>query len=49
MSMAIAAGFLVATILFLAGLSLDTLRRFTKQNNSAELFEERSVPENNPG
>jgi len=43
MSMAIAAGFLVAIILFLAGLSLETVRRFTKQNNSPELFEERSV------
>jgi len=48
MGMAIAAGFLVATILFLAGLSLDTLRRFSKQKNSPELFEECSAPENYP-
>ena len=49
MSMAIAAGFLVATILFLVGLSLNTLRRFSKQNNPPELIEERTVPENYPG
>ncbi len=36
---ALAAGVLVATILFLAGLSLYTLRRFSKQN---------TAPENNP-
>jgi len=48
MGMAIAAGFLVATILFLAGLSLDTLRRFSKQKNSPELFEECCAPENYP-
>ncbi|MGZ3621477.1 MAG: hypothetical protein ACXWPS_00360 [Ktedonobacteraceae bacterium] len=49
MSMAIAAGFLVATILFLAGLSIDTLRRFSKQNNTPELLEESNAPENYPG
>jgi hypothetical protein len=49
MSIAIAAGFLVATILFLAGLSLETLRRFSKQNNPPELLEERNAPENYPG
>ena len=49
MGMAIAAGFLVATILFLVGLSLNTLRRFSKQNNPPELIEERTVSENYPG
>jgi hypothetical protein len=49
MSIAIAAGFLVATILFLAGLSFDTLRRFSKQNKPPELLEERNAPENYPG
>ena len=48
MSMAIAAGCLVATIIFLAGLSLDTLRRFSKQDNPPGLVEERDVPENYP-
>jgi hypothetical protein len=45
----IAAGILVATILFLAGLSLETLRRFSKQNNAPELLEESTVPENYSG
>ena len=48
MSMALAAGILVAIILFLAGLSLETLRRFSKQNNAPESLEERTVPENYP-
>jgi hypothetical protein len=48
MSMALAAGILVATILFLVGLSLEVLRRFSKQNDSQELLEERTVPENYP-
>jgi hypothetical protein len=45
MVMALAAGNLVAVILFLAGLSLETLRRFSKQNNP-ELLEERNAPSN---
>jgi hypothetical protein len=51
MSIAIplAAGILVATILFLAGLSLETLRRFSKQNNAPESLEESTAPENYPG
>ncbi len=48
MVMALAAGILVAIILFLVGLSLETLRRFSKRNNSPELFELREVPENHP-
>ncbi len=48
MIMALAAGTLVATILFLIGLSLETLRRFLKQNNATELFELQEAPENNP-
>ncbi len=47
MPMTLAAGILVATILFLIGLSLETLRRFSKQNNSTELFELHEAPENN--
>jgi len=49
MDMALAAVFLVALILFLVGLSLDTLKRFSKQNNSPELLDERNAPENYPG
>ena len=49
MDMALAAVFLVALILFLVGLSLDTLKRFSKQNNPPELLEERNAPENYPG
>jgi hypothetical protein len=48
MNIALAAGILVATILFLVGLSLDILRRFSKQNNSVDYLEERSAPENHP-
>jgi hypothetical protein len=48
MSMALATGILVATILFLVGLSLHTLRRFSRQNDAPELLEERTVPENYP-
>ena len=48
MSIAIAAGCLVATILFLAVLSLDTLRRFSRQKNTPELLEEHLVPDNYP-
>jgi hypothetical protein len=48
MGMAIAAGCLVATIIFLAGLSLNTLRRFSKQEIPPGLLEERNFPENNP-
>lgn len=43
MSMALAAGILVATILFLVGLSLDILRRFSRQNDPSELLEERNA------
>jgi hypothetical protein len=43
MSIAIAAGILVATILFLAGLSLDTLRRFSKKDPSPELLEDHNA------
>jgi hypothetical protein len=43
MSIAIAAGFLVATILFLVGLSLDTLRRFSKQDHPQESLEDRNA------
>ncbi|HYB02628.1 MAG TPA: hypothetical protein VED37_20545 [Ktedonobacteraceae bacterium] len=46
MVIALAAGILVATILFLIGLSLDTIRRVSKQNNSPELFELQEAPEN---
>ena len=46
MALALAAGILVATILFLIGLSLDTIRRVSKQNNSPELFELHEAPEN---
>jgi hypothetical protein len=48
MSIAIAAGCLVATILFLALLSLNTLRRFTRQKSTPELSEEQLVPEHYP-
>jgi type III secretory pathway component EscT len=48
MAIALAAGILVAIILFLAGLSLETFRRFSRQNNAPELLEERTVPENYP-
>lgn len=46
MNMALAAGVLVATILFLVGLSLATLRRFSNLNDPAELelLEERNAP-----
>ena len=46
MSIALAAGVLVATILFLVGLSLEMLRRFSKQNNSPEFLQEHTTPEN---
>jgi hypothetical protein len=45
--MVLAVGILVATILFLVGLSLETLRRFSKQNNSPDLVELCEAPENN--
>ncbi len=48
MNMALAAGVLVATVLFLAGLSLATLRRFSRQTNTQELLEEQLVPEHYP-
>ncbi len=48
MVMALAAGILVATTLFLVGLSLETLRRFSKQNNSPEIVELREAPGNYP-
>ena len=48
MNMALAAGVLVAVVLFLAGLSLETLRRFSKQANPQESLEERTILENNP-
>ncbi len=47
MVIALAAGILVATILFLIGLSLETLRRFSRQNNSPELYQLHEAPENN--
>jgi hypothetical protein len=49
MSIALSAGFLVATILFLAGLSLGTLRWFSKQDNLPELLEDRNSSEDYPG
>ena len=44
MNMAIAAGILVAPILFLVGLSLETLRRFSKQSDPADLLKENNTP-----